>query len=515
MAITTLGSKAVGDIVKLKENGVAVNYIVVHQGLPSSIYDSSCNGTWLLRKDFAETMVWNSTADNNYEESEIHSWLNSTMLPKYDDNIQSEIKQVKIPYRKNGGIDGTDCSGANGLSTKIFLLSCYEVGWTTESSGFPVDGAKLDYFEDGNNPSANSKRVEGLAARWWLRSPSKNNASVVWQVDYSGNYEGLASVYSDGIRPALVLSSELLVSDDGNVTKNTAPTTPGSISVPQTITEGDTITVSWGASTDAEGNLSGYKLEKSTNGGGSWSQIYQGSARSKTDTIASGTTQVMYRVKAYDAMGLESGYRTSSNVTVNRRPTITCDSPSGTNLGEKSADFSVGYTVGDADNDTVTVTELMDNAQKRSYTATLNQQTQFDVTGEYFMTLLNGSHNMKITASDGKASVEHTLTFTKKVNAASISLAAPMEADAAITACALSIEGEIPDDANLTIKVTNNANDTSPVWEDCTTAVKQNRNHVFTNATASNGFAFNFRIEVSRGTSGTGGYITSVQGGFQ
>lgn len=90
-----------------------------------------------------------------------------------------------------------------------------------------------------------------------------------------------------------------------------------------------------------------------------------------------------------------------------------------------------------------------------------------------------------------------------------------MEADAAITACALSIEGEIPDDANLTIEVTNNANDTSPVWEDCTTAVKQNRNHVFTNATASNGFAFNFRIEVSRGASGAGGYITSVQGGFQ
>lgn len=117
--------------------------------------------------------------------------------------------------------------------------------------------------------------------------------------------------------------------------------------------------------------------------------------------------------------------------------------------------------------------------------------------------------------TQSQISVEHTLTFTKKVNAASISLAEPMEADAAITACALSIEGEIPDDANLTIKVTNNANDTSPVWEDCTNEIKLGRNHVFTNQTASNGFAFNFRIEVSRGTSGTGGYITSVQGGFQ
>lgn len=37
---------AVGDIVKLTENGTPVEYIVVNQGIPenSSLYDSSCNG---------------------------------------------------------------------------------------------------------------------------------------------------------------------------------------------------------------------------------------------------------------------------------------------------------------------------------------------------------------------------------------------------------------------------------------------------------------------------------------
>ena len=30
-----------------------------------------------------------------------------------------------------------------------------------------------------------------------------------------------------------------------------------------------------------------------------------------------------------------------------------------------------------------------------------------------------------------------------------------------------------------------------------------------------NGFAFNFKVEVERGASGIGGYISSVQGGFQ
>ena len=65
------------------------------------------------------------------------------------------------------------------------------------------------------------------------------------------------------------------------------------------------------------------------------------------------------------------------------------------------------------------------------------------------------------------------------------------------------------------MKVTNNANDTAPAWEDCTAEVKNGGNHVFTNETAANGFAFNFKVEVERGASGIGGYISSVQGGFQ
>lgn len=100
------------------------------------------------------------------------------------------------------------------------------------------------------------------------------------------------------------------------VTHNTAPGVPASISVPGSIQGGSTITVSWGASTDAEGNLAGYIAERSTNGGSSWSQIYKGSARSTTNTVEFGTSSVVYRVKAYDSDGLESTYKTSSKITV-------------------------------------------------------------------------------------------------------------------------------------------------------------------------------------------------------
>lgn len=320
MASVALGTKTVGSTVKLKENGVAVDYLVVHQGKPSSIYDSSCDGTWLLRKDIIENRVWDSGNVNKLEESDIQSWLNSTMLGKFDSNIQNAIKQVKIPYRQNGGSGGTDRTGANGLSCKIFLLSGYEVGWTTsDNSYFPVDGAKLAYFTSGTSTSANNKRIaylNGSASDWWLRSPGTNDTDVVWYVVSNGGYGGWDAGSSCGVRPALVLPSTLLVSDDGSVTTNTAPTTPPSISIPSSISGGSTITVSWGASTDAEGNLEGYIVERSTNGGSSWSQIYQGSATSTTNTVTFGTVSVMYRVKAYDSEGLESGYKTSNQVTV-------------------------------------------------------------------------------------------------------------------------------------------------------------------------------------------------------
>ena len=90
-----------------------------------------------------------------------------------------------------------------------------------------------------------------------------------------------------------------------------------------------------------------------------------------------------------------------------------------------------------------------------------------------------------------------------------------MTADAKITLCALSVIGSIPADAEYTVEVTNNALDDTPVWEDCTTQVKTGANYIFENETAANGYAFNFRISAKRGTSGVGGYITSVQGGFQ
>lgn len=618
MAYVTLSSKAIGSTIKLKVNGSAKDFIVVHQGKPSSVYDDSCSGTWLLMKDIYENRQWHSSNTNDYANSTIHSYLNSTFLNLFESNIKNAIKQVKLPYRKGSGTSTTVTSGSNGLSAKIFLLSATETSFNFSSYMPSGEGAELAYFKGCADNSSDSKRVaylNGSATLWWLRSPGCYGFSYALCVGSGGDWYYSFCSSSYGIRPALILPSTLLVSDDGTVSTNTAPSTPGSISVPSSIMGGTNISISWAKSSDAESNLAGYKVERSTNGGSSWSQIYQGTATSTTNNVAFGTTSVMYRVKAYDTEGLESGWRTSSQVTVvnnnapsappsiavpndvkggstlviswtaasdsdgnlsgyilerstdggssytqvykgnaltytdtitkgwstvmyrvkaydsynaqsgyttstkrtvdnNTAPTITTSSAA--NLGTKSSGFTISYSVDDKDaGDTLTVTEKLDGTTKRTYTATRKTTNSFAVTGEYFQKITNGSHTMTVTVTDGKATVTKTFTFTKAVTAASITLAKPMEADAQITLCAITVGGLIPADAVFKVEVTNNGKDSSPVWEDATTEARNGRNHLFTNQTAANGFAFNFRVTAERGASGESGYIASIQGGFQ
>ena len=128
-----LSTKAIGATVKLKENGTPVDYIVVHKGRPSSIYDVSCDGVWLLRKDIFETRAWHSSNVNDWANSTLKSYLDSTFYARFDKNIQSQIKQVKLPYRRGSGTSATITSGANGLTCKIFLLSATEVGYTNKN----------------------------------------------------------------------------------------------------------------------------------------------------------------------------------------------------------------------------------------------------------------------------------------------------------------------------------------------------------------------------------------------
>ena len=256
------------------------------------------------------------------------------------------------------------------------------------------------------------------AAIWWLRSPYTINDSLVWCVGTDGSYGGVWYSNSYGVRPAFILPSTLVVSDDGTVSVNTAPT----------------------VSTD------------------------------------------------------------------------------GAALGQKNAAFAWKYTVRDADGDTLTVTEKLDGKTTKARTgAASGTALTFEQTASAagFQKILNGNHTITVEVSDGEETVSTSATFTKAVHAASVTRAEPLAVDGDITVAVLQVTGSIPDDATFKVEVTNNANDQSPVWQDATTEVQKGVNIVFTNSTAANGAAFNFRVSVSRGASGTGGYIEAVSGAFQ
>lgn len=206
------GSLAVGTTVKLMEGSTAVEYLVVNQGIPenSSLYDASCDGTWLLRKDIHSNRQWNTSNINKYETSAVNTWLNGDFFNRLGSIEQATVKQVKIPYLHGGGDGGTYQSGANGLSCKVFLLSGPEIG-LAGANHMPNDGAKLDYFNANTGPD--SKRIanlNGSAAYWGLRSPHEDATSSAWGIDSYGDYYSYVASRPQGIRPALVLPKTAL-----------------------------------------------------------------------------------------------------------------------------------------------------------------------------------------------------------------------------------------------------------------------------------------------------------------
>ena len=212
---------AAGDTVKIPVNGTNKEFLVVHQGLPSSDYDSSCNGTWLLMKDIYEKRVWDSY-NNDYANSDIHSYLNGTFLNLLNNSTKNAIKQIKLPYWNGTGTSGSYQKGSSGLSTKVFLLSDMEAGFTSQSSSMLRIGAKLSYFETGTGTSAKNKRIaklNGSATNWFFRSPGSDGNSGVFYVYIDGDWGEEPALNSDGVRPAFILDSSTKFDPDTNVIK--------------------------------------------------------------------------------------------------------------------------------------------------------------------------------------------------------------------------------------------------------------------------------------------------------
>ena len=451
-----------------------------------------------LSKDIIETRAFDEGSCNNFAVASSKEYLNGAYL----DNLLEDVNGPNAFLTTE--LDLTTDDGLKDYGTctvTIFLLTVDQYRRNRD-----VIPNADDWWWLSTAFSTKSNGYESLA-----RSVSFDGA-LNWYYAYSGLH---------GLRPACNLSSDLLISDsvdsDGcyTVIYNQAPTAPSSITVPSEVLGGENLSISWTASTDPDGNLSGYVLERKV-GSGTWAQIYKGSSRSYTDAITYGWTSVQYRVKAYDAAGAESAYTTSATRTVtNNRPPVI----SGTDgaLGSFStAAPSYEYTVTDADGHQVDVVEMLDGVTLRSYTVTLGQTNTLTIGSEAWLKVVNGSHTLKIVATDAKdASVTRTLTFTKAVTSVEFEQTLAMEADAMPTKALVNIQGNFPAGCTLQVWICNNGNDASPTWEDITQKARTGQKHYFTNQTkTAAAWGVKVKAKLLRGSATETCYIQSIGGNF-
>ena len=407
------------------------------------------------------------------------------------------------------GKSSTDGGGTETCVDKVFPLSCTEVNL----SGDHVCGSKLAIFSDNSSriatvsasAAANSNYDVDANQAWyyWLRDAYAGSASIARFVYSDGTRNGNDAYYGRyGLRPACNLSSDLLVSDttdsDGcyTIVYNQPPTAPGTITVPSEVIGGENLSISWGQSTDPDGNLAGYKLERKVDDG-TWAQIYSGSSRSYTDSITYGWTSVQYRVKAYDTAGAESAYTTSAvrTVTNNRPPVI---SGSDTDLGTVTSPPSMAYTVNDQDtDDELTVVESLDGNEIRTIEdAVRNQTYTFALTEAQFAALSNGQHTMQVKVTDTLGnSANRTTTFTRSVTGIEY-IVGPIETDAAAEKILVSLQYYAAAE-DVVVSVCNNAFDDNPTWELATIGLK----HIFSNATkTAEKWGVGVKVQISKST---------------
>lgn len=203
MANSLLSTKVAGSIIKIKESGSPVEFIVCKHD-----YESELNGsgrTLVVRKDCYDNRQWHSSNVNAYATSDIDAWFNSTYKNLLDADIRGAIGTTKFKH--------TPGNGNNIVSTlerAIFSLSATELN--KSESWFNVEGTALEIAS-----SLKIAYMNGSAVVQWTRSPFRNSRDYACHLNSDGTVDANYCASSYGSRPAFTLPSDALVDDSGNV----------------------------------------------------------------------------------------------------------------------------------------------------------------------------------------------------------------------------------------------------------------------------------------------------------
>ena len=166
----------------------------------------------LLRKDAVGNRAYNACQNgyNVYNGNSLDSFCNEQHIQCLDPIIRACLVNVPIPTT-DGHVNGTWSATVRNLMRKCFSLSAAEVG----NGG--SDGTAFSYLSTQANRIAYQDETT-TAVRWWLRSPNSSHLDRAYRVSAGGGVDDYDSVYYGYYcaRPALALSSEILVSDSAD-----------------------------------------------------------------------------------------------------------------------------------------------------------------------------------------------------------------------------------------------------------------------------------------------------------
>lgn len=165
----------------------------------------------LLRKDAAGFRAYNACQSgyNVYNGNSLDSFCNEQHIQCLDPVIRACLVNVPIPTT-DGHVNGTWSATVRNLMRKCFSLSAAEVG----NGG--SDGTVFSYLNTQANRIAYQDET-ATAVYWWLRSPSSGYGVSAYFVSAGGIVSDLNVCNGNYCaRPALALSSEILVSDSAD-----------------------------------------------------------------------------------------------------------------------------------------------------------------------------------------------------------------------------------------------------------------------------------------------------------
>lgn len=374
----TLGSVAVGTVVKINESGSPVEFYVATQN-----YESGLNGpgrTLLVRKNAYGKQQWNSTSLNTWSSSTLLSWLNNTYKSFLDSWVQNLIGSTTYYYTPGNG-DWNVTS----KSDSVFILSAAELGQSNSEA--KPEGSVL--------PTSDILQT-GIIC--FTRTPYTGNNSSVWWLASKNYISATPCTSSINVVPVFTLPDNLYVSDDGTVTLSP----PTFITTPSVAMQTQPITISWPSVDGADS----YILQRKADGG-EWTQVYAGNDLTYTDTAGSWTT-VQYQVCGVFS-GVNGAFAQSEVITVLPASSLVISGTDG-DLGTITSDIS--YSVATDTGNPISLTLTVNGAQFFSGSVGTSYASSIPV-----MDLPTGTNTIVITATvqsaSGEVSVKRTWTYTK------------------------------------------------------------------------------------------------------